>query len=1390
MFTFVSVFVFHYFCIKYRLTLTVRMKFRNCVAWIFCLLILLGESCVRVCASDIRWKNLSIEDGLSNLNVNGIIQDVNGYMWIATMRGLNRYDGYSFQCYEFIPGDSTSIRSNHINALCFWNDRYLLLGSNEGVDCFDIRTEKSIPLNIGSHSVGVLSLVGTSDAVYAGAVDGLYRLDKKGEYPQFFSPTALKGEYITHTFLADNGDVWCALARSSYFVRYIPTSDRIEYYSLPTSSSQHIVQSIQQDDYGRIILATTYGLYFYDYMQQCYVEPEEWKPCLARMRTQDVSFVMKRDDDVYWISNKNGFFSYDLKDRQLKQIYWMNRSDNTFRCYYSDVDGNMWLGSFDLGISVEYNNYHPFNYDKILNKITSDNFIMAISEDRDGNLLLGFRNEYFYICSPEGRTDRLRLPVSYETRIRTLFVDSNNCYWIGHNYGSILYDPASKSFRSLETPDYCGGVTSFVQFQGRIYAGTSSTGVLEYDLRGNLLHQATDYGTNIPEIIVCDENSLLFSSYGNGIYRYWPKKRLVTKFETEDPDVNMGLNYVITLFSDSSYVWAGTYNYGLYRLSLGTSRVANFRKQEGLPSNDVVGICPGRGSSLWLSTSLGLACFDRASSGVTALYSGEMVGVYQFHQNAVLLAADSTAYFGGSNGMAYFSLQNEELYAVKEPRIQLEKIEIAEVNGQKNYFPKPDQTVIFTHRDRFINFRYIAIDYATASEMTYYYRLEGFDPSWQEAGTRRNVSYSNLARGKYTFRIKARNSNGVWSGNEIAIPIRVKPAPWFSAVAWVLYVVLFILGGVFLIEFYIRSKLYRAQLVQEQYNHAREQELEQMKRRFFTNIAHEFRTPLTLISIMSERLRKIDLPGEVYHKIVSHLDYNVKRMLRLTNQLLSFKHMKGETLPLWVSHLCLNDEMETLLLSMKAFAEDKSIVLESRFEDRFEFTYDHDKVEKITGNLITNAIKHTAAGGRINVQIRLIPFEEAISHYPHTSSFGKEMHTDHYVEILVADTGEGIPAAVLPHIFERYVHADSPLSEDWGSSGIGLHFSRSLVELHKGSIRVESQQGKGSRFSYILPYESDIYSHEEFGVDALQDQVTLSKEQTTDTVFEGNDKVKEYLEAKKQMENEASVAGTVLVIEDNIELNRVLCEMLSERYRVLSVCDGEAGYELTKKELPDLILSDVMLPKMSGVTLTRRLKSNRKYSYIPIVLMSAKSELQDQLDGMEVGADFYLPKPFQSEYLLKLIHNLLENRERLKNVFMNGLMPSLEKQATSQTDIQFISRLNEVIETHILNRNLDVPFIARQMGMSRSSLYRSFVEVMNMTPNVYIKKLKINKAVELMKQQKYSLREIVDMTGFGSTTYFSTVFKAEKQMSPSEFIANLKKNKSTFKSSNSSETTD
>jgi DNA-binding response OmpR family regulator/anti-sigma regulatory factor (Ser/Thr protein kinase) len=427
--------------------------------------------------------------------------------------------------------------------------------------------------------------------------------------------------------------------------------------------------------------------------------------------------------------------------------------------------------------------------------------------------------------------------------------------------------------------------------------------------------------------------------------------------------------------------------------------------------------------------------------------------------------------------------------------------------------------------------------------------------------------------------------------------------------------------------------------------------------------------------------------------------------------------------------------------------------------------YDADKVEKILSNLLSNALKHTGHGGRILIAVAKLDTEDALAKYKFLKNNAVAVSKTGYIEISVEDTGEGIKEQYLETIFERYKMVSDNNKKDFSSSGIGLNFVKRLINIHKGDIAVRSIYNEGTVFSFVVPLDKSVYEGEVFI------ETSETKIQRSVSYSNVNDSTKPALQPTTEIHKKYKI----VVVEDNVELCKLVSNSLSNFYQVFSAFDGEKGLQLIKKEHPDMVISDVMMPGMDGLTLCEKIKTDAELSHISFILLSARSEMTDQIEGIKKGADIYIPKPFNLEYLLAVVERQFANKEKLHKIYLSGLMPNLQETEINSESMQWLTKFNAILEKQITNVDLNVESLAAEMNMGRSNFYKKFTDITNITPNVYIVKYRMNKAIELLKENKYSLSEISDMIGCRNASYFSTLFKKEKNMSPREFLKTLKR---------------
>ena len=1331
--------------------------------------------------SRLQFRNIAFKEGLNNMNISCITQDKLGYIWVSTMGGVSRYNGYEFKRFYFDSGNSSSLRSNHVASLFCSSEGLIYIGTVKGMNCYDSKTGELTSI-FPEFNNNVYAFAERDGYIYLATASGLFRFQPGTEKLEELGNNLAVKPNVSSLLFDTNGNLWCGLDNGYGLALYDRKTDRMEVFRKTEG------ESLVNYNTGRtlfllggkaILVGTKSGITYFDIQSRSFVESADYATLLSGLSGYDIRFILEKEPSIYWIGTlQSGLFIYDKSRNTLTRHTQNDGSSeihsNNYMCCHTDRSGNVWLGTFDAGLEVSFKQAKNFNFDISLNKLTQGKFITSITKDQERNLVVTTRENVFYCYNPETKSSQyfnISNSKLGHSNLRTIFVDSENKYWIGIYFGLQIYDPQKKIFKTLSLPEPNNGAVAILEVNNRIYVGTDGKGLLVFDLQGNLLSQHTGPGINIPKIIRFNEDELLFISYGIGLFTMNIHDLTIRRINQADVQKYPGLLFAVTAFKDKAgKVWIGTYNYGLYEFDFERSTIGNYNIREGLPSSDVIGIEEDDFNNLWLSTSYGLARLDKENHSIKTYFVNEGVNNFQFHGKAAYKDAGGIIYFGGNVGLTYFNPAEIVRDNSESPRVVLENLFVQNVpvlaNDERGILHtalSSTDRIVLTHKDQPFSLDFVSFDFLSPEKMQYAYLLEGFDKEWNMVGTQRRVSYSNLPRGNYTFKVRSVNGAGIRSENEAELKISVKPAPWLSYFAWLIYLSMVAGFAVLVFKLRLKTLVYKHNLESEHSEHLREREITGMKQRFFTNISHELRTPLTLIyGLVSQLSRQENLTPQL-REYAQSLDLNVGRLLKLINQLLTYKTIESDTLTLWLEKGNINEEIRKMIELFSLYAKEKEIRIDFFEDDCFTFYFDHDKLEKVLSNLLSNAIKHTEKGGRIEVGIRRITLSQLVSMYKSKQYSLAEEH----IEISVTDTGSGIEEKEWSTIFDRYkqVESDGKRRPDYSGTGIGLNFTKSLVELHKGMIRMESKMEEGSTFAFVLPMDCQCYEPKDFaesGEDSTEVQVAVEQLICVESDVPKNHCI------------EIDREKTVLVVEDDPQLNNFLVSCLKDYYKTINAHDGETGLKIIKQQLPDIVISDVSMPRMDGFELTRRIKENKELCHIPMILLTAKSEISSQIEGLHSGADLYIPKPFNVDFLLAAIDSQLKNRKRLHDIFRNGQMPVLDKSEINQLDIQFLSKLNALLERELSNPELDIQSLARNLNMSRSVFYRKFMGLTMLSPNTYIKKHRINRSIELMQLGKYSLIEISEMTGFGSSSYFSTAFRQEKGMSPREFLNQLK----------------
>lgn len=1325
----------------------------------------------------LQLRNIGFKEGLNNMNVSAIAQDQLGYIWVATMGGVSRYNGYEFKRYYFDSVNPASLVSNHVTSLFCSSGGLMFIGTEKGLDCYDSQMDKLISYFPDFKNV-ILSFAERDGFIYMGTDLGLFRFKAGSSQLEELDSNFAEKPSFNFLLFDKDGNLWCGLASGRGLARYNPKDKRFDFYrndKVTDIQSYNSVKTLFLSKDNILLLGTNGGISCFDLTSKQYIDSPGYFKLQEGLAGRDVRFIIEKEPSLFWIGTlQSGLFTFEKTKNALEHYSQGDGFDelHSNNCISSltDKSGNVWLGTFDAGLDVVFEQSRNFNFDVSLNKMTQRKFITSITKDLKGNLLIATRENGFFIYNIASKSykayDKSNSQLE-NPNIRTVMADSENKYWIGSYGGLQIFDTEKRTFKMLAVPKPNFGAVCIIQIQDRVFVGTQGQGILVFDLQGKLLIQFLKQGSTIPKIVQLNDKELLFTSYGSGIFALNIYDHAIQRIEWVDTRIFPGLLNSVTAHKDKEGIlWLGTYNYGMYRLDFKNSEVKNFNVREGLPSTDVISIKEDDNNNLWLSTSYGLVRFNKNNFIINTYFVNEGTNNYQFHENAAFKDERGIIFFGGNSGVTYFD--PEEILSGKSdtPRVVLDNLYIqnhlitpSDGEGILDKSLPYSNGITLSYDKQYFSIDFVSFDYSSPEKMKYFYILEGYDKEWISIGSQRRVSYSNLPRGNYIFKMKSVNGVGIPSMNIAQLKIRVKPAPWFSYLAWAIYMAIIGVISWLIFKLRIRTYVYKKELEIEHFEHLREHEINLMKQKFFTNISHELRTPLTLIYGLVTQLSRHDKLSPAIREYAYSLDLNVSRLLKLINQLLTYKKIESETLTLWLENINLNDEVHKIVELFTIYARDKEINIDIIENDNFMFWFDCDKFEKILSNLLSNAIKHTGKGGRIEVIVRKIQLDSANPPYKSILLNPKS----EYIEICVRDNGEGIDKKEWNTIFDRYkqIETDGRQRPDYSGTGIGLNFTKSLIELHKGDIQLISDLGKGSTFSFILPLDSSVFGEKDFAVSKIIDK---EPEMPTNIVVDDESV------GLNQLEMQSNIEKTVLIVEDDPQLNMFLVNSLKSFYKTMAVHDGETGLKIVKQYLPDLVISDVMMPKMDGFQLTKSIKEDGELCHIPVILLTSKTETVSQIDGMQAGADMYITKPFYIDFLLAAIDSQLKNRKRIHNIFMNGKMPKFDRSEMNHLDIQFLSKLNALLEKELSNPDLDILLLAKNMNMSRSAFYRKFMGLTKLSPITYLKKYRIVKAIELLNQNKYTLIEISEMTGFGSPSYFSRAFKQEKGISPREFV--------------------
>ena len=1245
----------------------------------------------------------SSESTLSHNSINSIEEDDMGRLWLGTNTGLNllqRGEDSSFSFKRFVnePGNKNSLSNNYVSKI----------------------------------------LKGSNGALWIGTKKGLTVLEKD----------TVKGTENFKTY----------------------TYDKLNKNSIGNNN----ITSLIEDYLGNLWIGfREKGLNKFNSTNGNFNRCQNYTSQESKLKSNSITDLFVDNSGVLWVAAQRGWLSKLNIDRKKIAHYKYNKpnfkglSSNLINSIYEDSKNNIWVGTFDNGLNrLTFNDGNPefikYKHERNNKNSLIDNSVFAICEDNFGN---------YWISSQTDGINHVKMGSDLKT----------------NEIQSVVYNnkPSIKNFPSNKI------AVLTKDKKGDIWSGS-------YDKGGLIKFTPTRFGEKKPTFLQyqydpSNENSLTSSSIsciyedskgvlwvgtnGGGLNKilrdqFNNPEKFIRIVNEKNNSKSLSSNYVFSIHEDKKgNIWVGTFGGGLNKISKIEKdnlfpEIVRYSKEDGLSTNEIYGILEDNEDHLWISTNNGISVFNMKDETFESLNLSDGIQSENFRKYAYFKDSKGLMYFGGINGINVLD-PSEMVNNSSLPRIEIvdfkifnESVKVGqEVLGSVILEKSIEETseIVLQSKHNTFSFDFSGLHYVSPKDNQYKYKLEGFDKDWVLTNSgRRFAGYSNLEPDTYKFRVKVSNNDNLWNEISKDIVIKVLPPFWKTWWAYFIYTILIIILMWLFRKYVLINEEYQSKIKIEKIEQEKIKEVNKIKLEFFTNVSHEFKTPLTLILGPLQRLISSEDTSAKVKDSLLLMERNANQLFRLVNQIMEFRKVENKKLKLQTSKGDLINFCREEVFSFKMLADKNKIDLFFECSEySIEGFFDWDKIEKILNNLISNSINYTNEGGTIKVSLS-IPVNEKRKQIEES----KEEYR--FVRIVVEDTGIGIPQNQLALIFERFHQVKSYSKAGVKGSGIGLALTKSLIELHKGFISVESEKNKGSRFIVDLPLLTDLksYSQPVIGVDKI---INVGKpiESTLEVIEEDEKAVMEHEDSKPKL----------LLVEDNPDMLEFISKALEDRYLIYKASDGVKGLKKALKVIPDLIISDVMMPNMDGIEFCKHIKSDEITDHIPVILLTARGSTDHVIQGLEVGADSYISKPFDMRHLEVRIQKLMAQRNALKEKFTKGSVKlDSQKVGINKTEKLFLEKVEKILEENITNSEFKVEDLGNELGYSRMQLYRKLKSIRGLSANEFIREYRIKKAAVYLRETDMKIFEILYEIGISNHSYFTKCFKQYFNKSPREFI--------------------
>lgn len=1334
-------------------------------------------------------KFYSTDKELSNSLINTIYQDKKGFIWIATEDGLNKFDGNKFNIYKHVADDSTSIVTNYVRCLLEDSKGRFWVTCVNAVQLYDRNTDsfRTVPFRLkkGVVSPHITAIIERENKeIWISTLgQGIMRL-QNNEFVPVNQLNSMIGSYFINTIYKDREEkIWISTENKGLFL-YSPNENTLKRFTSPKNLTSDAISSFCEDRTGQLFIGTINGGLMTVNKASLIFTPVLYK---GKNDLNIKTLMADSKNNLYIGTEGDGMKRYDRESNQIidcpVDIGIFDLSLSKVHSILEDKDENLWLGIFQKGLLFTPCKQNKFNYIgyKAYNKNSiGSNCVMAICRDEKGTIWVGTDNDGLYAIDDAGNqlthskdTGNTNLAPS---NIMCLLEDSQNQLWAGSYFsGLAIIDRStgrSKVVKELSDRAKKGRNEKIFCLledgEKNIWVGTYGSGIYKMSLTQKILKhyhsdktESDDWHTNQlcndwVNCMIQDNKGLLWIGTSNGLGCLDPKKETFINFLSTNN--LLPRLFVHALVQDKNdLIWIGT-SEGLYCFNKKDEKLTSYTIKDGLPSNVICGIVEDEKGNLWISTHQGISKLLPHTHTFINYYASDGLQGNEFTRGAYYKDQHGKVYFGGISGITSF-YPNEITEQKKKIKVEITDFMLGNHSvkkGDKSGSRMITDTLVmdatqFTLAYNYGSFslEFSTLEYFSPEKIIYQYKIEGIDKEWMNtnAGVNR-VTYTSLSPGKYTFMVRAKANESVSDIRKVLIIIT---PPWYQMGWATLIWLLLACALLYTLIMYFMSRIRRKQELTERIH---QEEINEAKLQFFTNISHEIRTPMTLIiSPLEKLIAKGDREMQSTYLMIYR---NAQRILRLINQLMDIRKLDKGQMHLKFRETDMVGFINNLMQTFEYQSKQKNITFS--FEHKMQelkVWIDLNNFDKIVLNVLSNAFKYTPEYGEINIRLTTGEDEEA------------DFPLKQYVEITISDTGIGIDKEKIEQVFERFYQINNDLTKSNFGTGIGLHLSRSLIELHHGIIRAENREEcTGTRFIIRIPLGNSHLKTDELesGNDHATSTASLTKKELINAFPEQKEERKSF---KKRTKNQYRI----VVVEDDDEIRHYISNELENDFHISECINGKEALDFILKKKPDLIISDIMMPEMDGMTLCKKVKQNININHIPVVLLTAKSQTEDRIEGLETGADAYLIKPFNMELLRTTLFNLIGNRKRLKSQqaneqFMEKKMVKTERKSNDEI---LLDKIVKIVNERISDPELNVEMLAASIGLSRVHMHRKMKEMTNQSTKDFIKNIRLKQAANLLIENNLTVSEVAYATGFSTISHFSNSFKDFYGVSPTEY---------------------